>query len=212
MAEPRPHTLLRIAAPQMLSAEAAAPLWVGAALERAPWVVVRRAPHARGLPVGVRGWSRAQRWAAWLPAAEVREQLTPPQLAARCSWRAHPRAAECAAFAALEAVADLMDRAQLPWGPIGSVGFELASGLAVVHAASDLDLIVEAPRPLPRLKAQGLLAALARLALRSDVLLETPQGAVALAEFAASGGPFLLRSAGGPRFVEDPWAAAADAA
>jgi phosphoribosyl-dephospho-CoA transferase len=33
----------------------------------------------------------------------------------------------------------------LPWGPIGSVGFELISGLAAVTPQDDLDLIIRVP-------------------------------------------------------------------
>ena len=45
-----------------------------------------------------------------------------------------------------------------------------------------------------------------------DVLLEGPQGAVALAEYAAARAPYLLRTAEGPRLVHDPWGGAAAAA
>jgi phosphoribosyl-dephospho-CoA transferase len=43
--------------------------------------------------------------------------------------------------------------------------------------------------------------------VRIDVLLETPNGAVALAEYANSVDHMLLRSAQGPRLVRDPWRA-----
>ena len=57
--------------------------------------------------------------------------------------------------------------------------------------------------PLPRRAAAALLDRLADLPARVDVLLETPTGAVALAEYAA--GDCLLRTPTGPRLVRDPW-------
>jgi phosphoribosyl-dephospho-CoA transferase len=55
--------------------------------------------------------------------------------------------------------------------------------------------------------AARLQAELSSLPVRIDVLLETPNGAVSLAEYSASVGAMLLRSALGPRLVPDPWSA-----
>jgi phosphoribosyl-dephospho-CoA transferase len=198
------HALLRIAHPRALGG--ALPTWVRTALERAPWVVVRRARSRDGLiPVGVRGAARAERFAAWLPPRAVLECLIPPELAARASGQSGARAARVPALAALEAVGTLMRRHALVWGPCGSVGFELASSVATAAADSDLDLMVETRAPLARAAATELRAALALLPVRADVLLEGPQGAVRLGEYAAAGAPFLLRTPDGPRLVDDPW-------
>ena len=202
------HALLRIADPRTLGAPL--PAWAGAALARAPWVVVRRAASPDGLiPVGVRGATRAERHAAWLHPRAVLECLTPPQLAARAGWRSHARVP---ALAALEAVGTLMRRHLFDWGPCGSVGFELASGIATATVDSDLDVMVETRAPLPSAAAAELHAALGRLAVRVDVLLEGPHGAVALAEYVAGRAPYLLRTTEGPRLVHDPWGGAAAAA
>jgi phosphoribosyl-dephospho-CoA transferase len=208
------HALLRIAAPGVLTGTEPAPAWLAGALERAPWVVVRRvAPRERLIAVGVRGAHRAERFAAWLPAEAVREARTPLELAAARPWRALERCACVPALAALESVATSMRSLGLEaaWGPAGSVGFELASGAATVTAASDLDLLLYAPRPLPRELARALYARLAGLPVRADVLLETPRGAVALAEYVAGCAPFGLRTLTGPHLVHDPWRAAAAA-
>lgn len=206
------HALLRIAGPAALLGVGAFPDWAEAALARAPWVVVRRARSCDGLiPVGVRGAGRAERLAAWLQPRAVLECLTPPQLAGRAPWQS-ARAAQVPALAALEAVAALMRRQLLDWGPCGSVGFELASGVATATADSDLDLMVETRAPLPRAAAAQLHAALALLPVRADVLLEGSPGAVALGEYAAARRPLLLRTADGPRLVDDPWGGAAAAA
>jgi phosphoribosyl-dephospho-CoA transferase len=209
--EPSTHALLRIAQPRALADSL--PPWAEAALTRAPWVVVRRAGSRDGLiPVGVRGAARAERLATWLHPREVLECLTPSQLLARGRWPRRARCVRVPALAALEAAATLMRAHELVWGPGGSVGFELASGIATATAASDLDLVIEARAPLPRAVAAELCASLAELAVRTDVLLEGPRGAVALEEYAAARRPLMLRTTDGPRLVDDPWGGAAAAA
>ena len=94
-----------------------------------------------------------------------------------------------------------------PWGPGGSVGFEIATGAATATASSDLDLILRQDRPLEPNQATDLLAALAQAAApaRIDVLLETPLGGVALADLAAMQAEVLVRTPCGPRLLVDPW-------
>jgi len=202
------HALLRLADPRALAGTI--PAWAERALARAPWVVLRRARSRGGLlPVGVRGVTRAERLAAWLDPRAALESLTPRQLAARAGWRG---AARVPALAALEEVAVLMHAHELLWGPCGSVGFELASGVATATEDSDLDLMIETAVPLARAVAAELHAALTRLPVRCDVLLEGPQGAVSLEEYAAARTPCVLRTSEGPRLVHDPWGGAAAAA
>jgi phosphoribosyl-dephospho-CoA transferase len=207
-----PHALLRLAHGAALVSAAAVPPWVQPALERAPWVVVRRARGARLIPVGVRGATRAERLAAWLEPDEILECVCPAQLAARRPAAAGARRAQLPAFAVLDAIDALMRARGLAWGPCGSVGFELASGMATVTEASDLDLLVEAGEPLPVAAAAALHAALEHLPVRVDVQVEGPHGAVALAEYAAGRGPVVLRTVDGPRLVHDPWVTAPAAA
>ena len=211
----RPHTLLRISGAAALGSETVAPAWVSPRLQRAPWVVVRRAEQRAGwIAVGVRGARRAERFAAWLRCEAVLESVTAPALARRRGWAGHPRAARVPALAALAAVESLMAARQLAarWGPAGSVAFELASGCATARAHSDLDLILEAAEPLSCAAAAQLVRALGALAVRTDLLLETPQGAVALTEFARGRPPYLLRTPHGACLGNDPWADAVAAA
>ena len=209
------HALLRIAAPEVLQCDTHLPEWVVQELRRAPWVVVRRARVREGLiPVGVRGAARSMRFAAWLPPGEVREALNPLELAARRGWRAHPRAAEVPALAALGKVEECMQRVGLgaSWGPTGSVGFELASGCRTATPHSDLDLMVQADGPLASEAAAAVLTEFLSLPATVDVLVETPYGAVALAEYVSARRPILLRTATGARLATDPWAPGAAAA
>ncbi len=213
--EPGTHALLRIAAAEVLQCDTHLPEWVVQALRRAPWVVVRRAGVREGLiPIGVRGAARSMRFAAWLPPGEVREAVNPRELAARRGWRAHPRAARVPALAALGRVEECLQRAGLGscWGPTGSVGFELASGCPTATPHSDLDLMLHADAPLPSEAAAAVLTEFISLPARVDVLLETPYGAVALAEYLSAPRPILLRTATGVRPSTDPWAPGAAAA
>lgn len=209
------HCLLRIDSAAAVAAETPVPEWVTMQLTRTPWVVVRRAHRRDGLlPVGVRGGTRAERFAGWLRPASVVASLTPLQLAARRDWCARAPRAALAALAALPDVESIMRQENLAtrWGPAGSVAFELASGCATVTAASDLDLVVQLGAALPAAQASTLFGQLMQLPVRADVLLETPAGAVALGEYARGRPPYLVRTAQGPRLLDDPWAGAVAAA
>jgi phosphoribosyl-dephospho-CoA transferase len=210
-----PHTLVRIASADILHSLAPLEPWVPEALRSAPWVVIRRAPASDGrIPVGVRGAHRAQRFAAWVEAGAVIETLTPRLLASRRPWARSARRGTIPALRALDTVESIASQAGFAaaWGPTGSVGFELASGQPTVRATSDLDLALWADRPLPVAAARALVDALESLPARADVLIETPHGAVALAEYARSAGMVALRTAHGPRLVSDCWEAALTAA
>ena len=75
------HDLIRLREPTALTADAPAPSWVEPALRRTPWVVVRRGPVRDGrMPVGVRGLTRSQRFAAFVAVAEIADRLSPEDL------------------------------------------------------------------------------------------------------------------------------------
>ncbi|MCY1545669.1 Phosphoribosyl-dephospho-CoA transferase [compost metagenome] len=93
----------------------------------------------------------------------------------------------------------------MPWGPTGGVGFQLATGIPVLHEASDLDLLLRTPISFSRQQARELLAALADAPCRVDLQLETPNGAVALREWAGESRRVLLKCAEGARLVDNPW-------
>ena len=201
----RSHDLLRLAKGAELRYEEPVPAWVPTSLARAPWVVVRRAPTINGLvPVGVRGRTRPERLAAFLAPTAAAARVTPDDLAAARGWRHAFRTHWLGALRVLDAVDELFSSLGLAWGPTGSVGFELATGVAVAGPASDLDVVVRTPEPWPLDRARELADDLARLPVRVDTQLDTPTGAVALAEYAC-GGQVLLRTPDGPRLVNDPW-------
>jgi phosphoribosyl-dephospho-CoA transferase len=178
-----PHDLLRLG---RSVSPAGAPEWVGTALADAPWVVVRRATAGPGLiPVGVRGPTRADRFAFELDPDAVAEVVRPEDLAGR-------------AAAHLDRARDVLDPTGWAWGPTGSVGFELATGRPTVTPAGDLDLIIRAATLPPRAELRRVHRDLPD---RADCLIETPDGALALAELASGTTQALLRGADGPKLV-----------
>jgi phosphoribosyl-dephospho-CoA transferase len=207
---PAVHALLRVADFDALVWDTRFPDWAPKALQRAPWVVVRRpVPRLGRRPVGVRGGLRSQRAAAWLPDGAIQECITPQLLAANRAWRQRPSIAATPVAAVLDQAAGILAAHGHAgrWGPGGSVGFELASGVPSTTPGSDLDLVLSANEPMAQTDATRLHADLSKLSVRIDLLLETPHGAVVLAEYATSTEVTLLRSARGPRLVCDPWRA-----
>ena len=179
-----------------------APAWTRLALRAAPWVVVRRTAAADGLiAVGVRGGDRSRRYPWTIAWNSVRESVAPEHLADTVPARNLP------ALAALPAVREILGG--LRWGPTGSVGFELATGIPTASATSDLDVVVRIPicdgEVLDRLSAGH--TQLARLDVRVDCQVETPAGAVALAELVSPSDEVLVRTPFGPRLVERAFAA-----
>ena len=180
-AQHRPHDVLWGLTPDALPAEP--PAWAVAIAQAGLPVVVRRAaPESDRIP------------------AAARRQLPPEALRISSDCRDLP------VFSPLAFIEPLLDDLGLPWGPTGAAGYELASGWPALHAGSDLDLLIRCATPLSRDQARALLAALQAQALcRLDILLETPLGGVALADWAGSAPRVLLKTATGPRLVRDPW-------
>jgi phosphoribosyl-dephospho-CoA transferase len=200
------HDLIRLRVPIKLAVDAPAPAWVEPALRQIPWVAIRRGHILDGMiPVGVRGPTRSHRFAAFVAVAEIADRLSPEDLSGRVIDQKRKNAVP--ALAVLDRVADLLICRTYRWGPGGSVGFELATGIATATALSDLDLILRQDRRLEPDKATDLLAALAKAVApaRIDVMLETPIGGVSLADLAATRAQVLVRTPFGPRLLADPW-------
>lgn len=112
-----------------------------------PVVVRRDVDEAGRIPVGVRGMKRCQRAAGWVnPDAVTRvctpESLVDPQAMLRSPFISQPPVQ----------VALLLSQQAWPWtwGITGSTGYALATGIPVIHASSDLDLLIRAPQALSR--------------------------------------------------------------
>ena len=196
----RPHDLIWLNARDAL--EGIAESWVDSVWHtRLPVVVRRDVDEAGRIPVGVRGMKRCQRAAGWVnPDAVTRvctpELLVDPQAMLRSPFISQPPVQ----------VALLLSQQAWPWtwGITGSTGYALATGIPVIHASSDLDLLIRAPQALSREVLEKWQQQLTDGLCRADTQVETPYGAFALNEWLRDGRA-LLKTSQGPRLVSDPW-------
>jgi phosphoribosyl-dephospho-CoA transferase len=203
----RPHDLLWIGGPGEMVADEAVPAWVTSVLGDLPVVVVRRDRWLDDrVPVGVRGRWRNERFAAWVPVGRISKHVAPEQL---LSSRCEPTLRRLETIAALRTffqVEEAWAGVGLPWGPVGSVGFELATGSPTATDKSDLDLVIRAPSRLSPQEGRTLLAALGRTDAAVDVTVETDFVSFSLREYCDGRSVRrLAKTPGGPRLVADPW-------
>lgn len=206
--EYRPHDLLWAPADSLqLAGEWME--WGDSDWMRSAPVVVRRETTAAGqVPVGLRGKARNQRCKGYVSRAAVQRCVTPEMLAAGLQTGC----AGTNAFAVLSALQDIapaLDATGLAWGPTGGAGFFLATGLPVLHPASDLDLVVRAPQPLDGAQAKALAEMQRQSACRIDIQIDTGYGAFALIEWARDGRRVMLKTNDGPLLCANPWEARA---
>lgn len=196
----RPHDLIWLNARSVL--EGVTESWVDDVWHTRLPVVVRRDVDAQGrIPVGVRGIKRDQRAAGWAQSDAITRVCTPeslvdPQMLLRSPFISQPPVQ----------VALLLTQQAWPWtwGITGSTGYALATGLPVIHAASDLDLLIRARQPLSRELLEKWRQQLTGGLCRVDTQVEMPHGAFALNEWLRDG-KALLKTSQGPRLVSDPW-------
>lgn len=204
--QPQPHDLVWLRDPAALLAAGNVPDWADADwLAQAPLVVRRDHDAAGRVPVGIRGRERNQRHATWIDDGQCASVVSPFDIAREGFWRLHPRRDDIPALHALDPIARQLGALPHRWGVTGAVGFTLASGIDVLHAGSDIDLLLEAAEPL----APRTLAALQSLidtdAVRLDIQVSTPYGAFALRERLRTHGRVLLKTNTGPVLCDDPW-------
>jgi phosphoribosyl-dephospho-CoA transferase len=201
----RTHDLLEIDANVFISGNASAPEWVEEVLRNSPFVVVRRGRSTdQGIPIGVRGVVRNQRWAAFCHRRWVKSILTPSQLLRRTV--STPRVSAIPALRALSVLKDRWVDLDRPWGPGGSVGFELATGSPVAMPQSDLDIVIYADRRMMADEAKFLCAHTMELPVVVDVRVETPVCGFSLTEYARTVSTgILLRTPTRNVLGNDPW-------
>jgi phosphoribosyl-dephospho-CoA transferase len=181
------------------------PTWARDALARAAVVVVRRAEAPPGfIPVGIRGASREQRHAAFLRTGDVLARIRPESLAEDRAWHQPWVTIPSTLLEALEFMGDFSERQNLVWGPIGSVGYYLATGMPATNATSDLDVAISCTALLNRACLRALYDAIRDCRARVDVILEGPEGAVALGEYLQDR-EVLTKTTRGPRIAAFSW-------
>jgi phosphoribosyl-dephospho-CoA transferase len=201
----RTHDLLEIDAKQLLSSQASAPQWAKGELRKSPFAVVRRGPAPlHQYPIGVRGTGRNQRWAIFCHSKLVKNILTPSQLLTRAIPIS--RANAIPALRALDLLKERWMESSLPWGPGGSVGFELASSRHAAKPSSDLDIVIYAEKRMTAEEAKSLCDRAMNLPAVVDIRVETPVCGFSLKEFAGrSPAAILLRLPRGIVLAKDPW-------
>jgi phosphoribosyl-dephospho-CoA transferase len=198
----KPHDLLWVPTTSLTDFDGRLPTWLSA---KETVVVVRRDRHDQGrIPVGVRGQTKEERLAAFVPPSCITHKVTPYDLVRGKAWLSHPALGHHPVLLTVQQVAPVLDAMGLPWGITGSLGFELATGVPCLHAKSDLDLVIDAPTVLDRSSAQVIAHALSDTPCRWDIQIETPMGAVALAEWARHSA-VLVKTNLGPCLTESPW-------
>ncbi|WP_455425924.1 malonate decarboxylase holo-ACP synthase [Dryocola sp. LX212] len=201
MTIPRPHDLLWLADRDAL--EGISEAWVAGQWRPALPVVVRRDVNREGrIPVGVRGMRRDQRAGGWVNAAKVKRIVSPEALASHDVLVNSPFVSMPPVQGAIQLV---LREWPWTWGVTGSVGYALATEVPVLHADSDLDLLIRCPHRVDRVALAEWQQFIGRLLCRADTQIETPRGAFALAEWLREG-RVLLKTSSGPQLVSDPWA------
>ncbi|WP_336708780.1 MULTISPECIES: malonate decarboxylase holo-ACP synthase [unclassified Cedecea] len=196
----RPHDLLWLTDREAL--EGVREEWIASQWRPALPVVVRRDVERDGrVPVGVRGMRRDQRAAGWVSTASVKRVVSPEALSSRELLLNSP-------FVSMPPVQGAIQLASRPWawcwGITGSVGYALATEMPVMHAASDLDVLIRSPLPISKEALTEWQSLTGRLLCRVDTQIETPYGAFALAEWLREK-RVLLKTNQGPLLVIDPW-------
>ena len=206
--DPQIHDLLRIDRDCLTAGCVAQPSWVRESLITCPWVVVRRAQAPAGqIAIGVRGATRSERWGGFCAKSLISKIVRPAELLVLA--RSANRTPRMPALKVLQQVIERWRDLTLPWGPTGSVGFELASGRQVTTEVSDLDIAVRAPQRIVVEQARSLWDRVTGLQTKVDVRVETPECGFSLEEYACSSSSrssrILLRCPDGSRFGNDPW-------
>lgn len=177
-----------------------APDWAWQAIATGQPVVVRRAVTDEDqVAMGIRGALRQQRFACTMPKTVIQRVVKPEQLI-EVDAEQFPVIAE-----KVQPIAQVLQATEWTWGITGSTGFELATGLHVTHANSDLDILIRMPNELSKADAKALWDALQQTSVRMDVQLQTPHGGVALADWANARHQVLLKRSQGAVLVDNPW-------
>jgi phosphoribosyl-dephospho-CoA transferase len=145
------------------------------------------------VPVGVRGQGRSHRHATFVESSCVAEVRSPADLVDRID-----RLPDVAVKDALARVAALLAPTGLRWGPVGSVGFTLATGVCAVTPSSDLDVVLTVNEVPPLAMLAELKESFRRLPARVDCQLDLPIGGVALDDLLGRTDMVLVRTADGP--------------
>ena len=203
--ELKPNDLIVMKSTSCVIYDTLPPKWVREELKRLPVAVVRRAPILNDtVQIGIRGAARSQRQAGMISFEHILRRITPENLVKQKSWNNSNHLQKLGIADTLEKINDILSNFGLTWGPVGSVGFELASGDEAANESSDIDMVIIGSRIFSRKFAKQLEHELNKVPIKLDIQLEINRGAVAFAEIARGDNPILLRTENGPILVRNP--------
>ncbi|MBO2029273.1 malonate decarboxylase holo-ACP synthase [Klebsiella pneumoniae] len=160
-ATPRPHDLVWLN--HASATEDIAEPWVAQQWRAALPVVVRRDVDDGPRPVGVGHEARAAR-RRLVQARNIVRSVTPEMLVDREVLLHSPFVSQPPVRGYRPHLTPLAPG----WGVTGSTGYALATEIPVLHAASDLDLLIRAPQPLDREALLEWQTRVAQLPCRAD--------------------------------------------
>ncbi len=108
---------------------------------------------------------REQRAAGWVQARNIVRSVTPEMLVDREVLLHSPFVSQPPVQGGYR---PHLTPLALGWGVTGSTGYALATEIPVLHAASDLDLLIRAPQPLDREALLEWQTRVAQLPCRAD--------------------------------------------
>lgn len=218
----KPHDLIEIRVSDINCFDREIPHWATQFLSETPWVVVRRGNDHGKIPVGIRGYNKNQKFACYLKKEAAVRIFTPQEVMERyieavsdsekadsgnfAFWQ--PKTARRLKEIRNHFCKDIPEGVIRNMGIGGSIGFEIASGKKISTSASDLDLIIVLDDRVKQKYSCNycniiysecfrLYEELKTLGVKTDAVLETVHGWIALEEYVRSPHYFLIKSPDG---------------
>ena len=138
------------------------------------------------------------------PDSDIRACRTPESLAAEQGWVDNSAQIPAHLREALAAVSEFSVKHHFVWGPVGSVGYQLATSLPVTTGTSDLDVMIRCHVPPGRDQLRSFNEHLRKAPASVDVILEAPLGGMAMREY-LNGGEVWSKSSQGARIALFLW-------
>ncbi len=182
------------------------PDWAKDSLRAAKIVVVRRgAINQDKIPVGLRGKQKSQRLAGFLKKQSIVKYYHPDYFIKQRSWQYLEQSRqEMPAFKALIKIIPLLNN--FKWGISGSLAYEMATRIKMVHQSSDLDIIAWQVPQMSIIEARKLLSLLNNFKVHADMQIVNGQRGFALEEYANHrDNKILVKTDEGPKLTENPW-------
>ncbi len=188
------HDIVRFQDRSVITFYETVPDWLYTRPASQHYAVARRMKTtASTVAIGIRGKERSERIAGFINEQDIEQVITPKSLVRNLAqYRDSPF------YPFLSEVDTIIAPFRLEWGPTGSIGFELATGIPVATEKSDLDMTVYVPPDLDYQLLEQLYEELQQCSFRIDVQIEFEDaGAALLPDIIKFKNGFLLRTSSG---------------